>query len=311
MKYLPALFFILLLMIFISCDSDGKKINGDILVSINPEQPPYGLIYRMNEEGELTNISPFKDYGSGDARWSPDGKHIVFTTAKRSTTLGSSMYIMDSDGSNPKPIKELHFGSEIIPLFGSNPAWSPDGKKIAYSQCACEAGGNSEIYIVDLQTKQEIRLTDDNFPDGMPHWFPDGSKILFESGERDSVHGGELYSINTDGSNLTQITFNRGRDAAWGNNDSILAYFSQNDTSIHIRNIKTMMDIDKIPIHLTNEILNPTMTFSPDNTNILFLTINIGDYPFQRLYKLNLTNHEITRLLETYNYVFYVDWMKR
>lgn len=57
-------------------------------------------------------------------------------------------------------------------------AWSPDGRKIAYS---ARSGKGWNLYFYDLETGQHTQITDDLAYDGAPAWSPDGTQILFES----------------------------------------------------------------------------------------------------------------------------------
>ncbi len=52
-------------------------------------------------------------------RWSPDGRHIAFTT-------GGQIWTMEPDGDDRKQITRISTGA-------GNPVWSPDGKWIAFS----------------------------------------------------------------------------------------------------------------------------------------------------------------------------------
>ena len=83
------------------------------------------------------------------------------------------------------------------------PAWSPDGRKIAF-------GGDGEIYVMNADGRGLRRLTRNPASDGSPAWSPDGRRIAFGS-ERDGNL--EVYVMNTDGSgqrNLTRSPWNEG-----------------------------------------------------------------------------------------------------
>ena len=58
----------------------------------------------------------------------------------------------------------------------TNPAWSPDGKTIAFSG---QSTGVTDLFLYDLDTKQVRRLTDDKFADLQPAWSPDGRTLAF------------------------------------------------------------------------------------------------------------------------------------
>ncbi|CAG1005986.1 Tol-Pal system protein TolB [Anaerolineae bacterium] len=80
-----------------------------------------------------------------------------------------------------------------------SPAWSPDGKEIAY---AAAHEGFFEIHVLTLKTGKVRRLTE-----GMhaisPAWSPDGKQIAFIA----YAHGSpEVYVMNDKGKNLQRLT---------------------------------------------------------------------------------------------------------
>jgi Tol biopolymer transport system component len=114
-----------------------------------------------------------------------------------------------------------------------DPAWSPDGRKIAFV-------GDGKIYVMNADGSGKRRLTRNAvpdlrpdvqpawLPDGRPAWSPDGRKIAFET----LRHGGpracsqaypsagcnwELYVMNADGSGQRRVTRDPGSDqhATW------------------------------------------------------------------------------------------------
>ena len=82
-----------------------------------------------------------------------------------------------------------------------SPAWSPDGKKMAM---VLSKDGNPEIYVMDLATKQETRLTDHYAIDTEPSWYPDSKSLVFTS-ER----GGrpQLYRVDLGTKAVKRLTF--------------------------------------------------------------------------------------------------------
>ena len=69
----------------------------------------------------------------------------------------------------------------------SDPAYSPDGKKIAYESYNCDTQGCADgIFVVDANGTEELkRLTNNlgssSIGDYDPTWSPDGTKIAFAS----------------------------------------------------------------------------------------------------------------------------------
>ena len=81
----------------------------------------------------------------------------------------------------------------------SNPALSPDGRRLAVSIAARD--GSRDIWIYDLIHGERIQLTSDSADESNPVWSPDGSQILYFSGR-----GGtrELYIRASNGMGAEQ-----------------------------------------------------------------------------------------------------------
>ena len=74
--------------------------------------------------------------------------------------------------------------------------------KIAF---VSDRDGNWEIYAIENDSGNVIRLTENPADDWHPSWSPDGSKIAFSS-DRDG--NAEIYIMNADGSNVFKLTNN-------------------------------------------------------------------------------------------------------
>ena len=112
------------------------------------------------------------------------------------------IYVMDGDGGNQRRVT-------VNPARDSLPAWSPDGKKIAFVSNRNNVNKDSmQIWVIDADGKNPIRLTD-GWIDSYPDWSPDGKKILY-----DAHHGPEEHDVALAG--LTVMD-------ADGNNKRLLA----------------------------------------------------------------------------------------
>jgi len=106
--------------------------------------------------------------------------------------------------SPPRTIRQLTFGSGVQ----QQPAWSPDGRRIAYSG---DGAGNLDIWIQSMDGGEPKRVTDSPAQDSEPSWSPDGRYIVFRS-ERD---GGGLYVVAATGGTPQRIA-PFGHDPVWG-----------------------------------------------------------------------------------------------
>ncbi len=89
----------------------------------------------------------------------------------------------------PAPAIRLTFHD----AFDSAPAWSPDGRRIAFSSLR---DGNTEIYLMNADGSGVTRLTYKDDFDSFPAWSPDGRRIAFHS-YRDG--NWDIYVMNADG----------------------------------------------------------------------------------------------------------------
>ena len=122
-------------------------------------------VYTMNSDGSdqinLTN-NPADDWFP---TWSPDGKRIVFSSARDGEP--ATIYIMNADGSNLIRLTEP--GNSL-------PAWSPDGTRIAFA-CYLPNSKKREICVMNIDGSGKNQLTKDKSYNGFPNWSPDGKEL--------------------------------------------------------------------------------------------------------------------------------------
>jgi Tol biopolymer transport system component len=100
----------------------------------------------------------------------------------------------------------------------SDPAWSPDGKKIAFTR-------DGEVYVMSSDGTGQTNLSHNAALDWTPAWSPDGTKIVFTSYR---AGGGELFVMNADGTGVVRITNNAfyDRHPKWSPDGSKIAFES-------------------------------------------------------------------------------------
>jgi len=173
---------------------DGTKI-----VYCSLRESIYSQIYVMNVDGtgakRLTNVN------TGDAcgpAWAHDGKKIAYYAfALTSPSRNPEIWVMDSDGSNPKRLVD----------HGLDPSSSPDDRQIAF---ASHRDGIFQIYVMNADGSNLRRLTKHNAEDSNPVWAPDGGSIAYISATHDDRRG--LFLMGPDGSDPHGLAHSKHQD---------------------------------------------------------------------------------------------------
>ena len=118
------------------------------------------------------------------------------------------LYVINADGSGERRLVEMRFSPTTATPYElySGPAWSPDGRKIAFVGMGDD--GNTDVYVVGADGLGQQRLTRHPKVDGNPAWSPDGRKIAFTRGDREWSPGQKthIYVMNADGSRQRRLT---------------------------------------------------------------------------------------------------------
>ena len=178
---------------------------------------PDGRIFLFNtltptEKNRASPISSFLLPSATQASptFSPDGGKIAFVSDKE--RLAANL----CDG-NPRSSGYQTAGSIASTRKNrenTSPAWSPDGKKLAYS---ARTDGVRQIWIYDFTTEQEWQLTSGAENKENPAWAPDSLHLIYNTETHDVS---ELYMINLHQQEPVRINlgFGQKRFASWEQN---------------------------------------------------------------------------------------------
>jgi TolB protein len=168
--------------------------------------------------------------------WSPDGNELAFSSAR---TGRPHIFVMNADGTGTRQVTDAAKGDEQptwspdgnrlvfnregaifeAPATGGAghrigkgpgnagaPAYSPDGKLIAYDYRR-PGYANRELYVMRPDGTGVRQLTHFGYVSALAAWSPDGKTLAFMS----NVNGGtyQVYTIRRDGTHVQQVTFSK------------------------------------------------------------------------------------------------------
>ncbi|WP_419922742.1 cell wall-binding repeat-containing protein [Candidatus Poriferisodalis sp.] len=201
---------------------------------------------------------------TGAPSWSPDCTYIAFQEQ-------GALWAARPDGSGKRRVLAAPGGGAFI----DEPAWSPDGKKIAYSRPNFfTEPWTSFIFVVNVNGSGNTQLTNGEVFDESPSWSPDGSRIVFsrETGREVLESGGILSgsrSIVTmdagTGRNQTALASGRFYSPRWSPEGTRIAYVKSDQLGV--------VDIDGTNARiLTGGAHNAGLAWSPDGTQIAYVS---------------------------------------
>ena len=185
--------------------------------------------------------------------WSPDGKHLVFTSYLRGTP---AIYLLTPQEGYLKLLWDK--GG-----VNSSASVSPNGRTVAF---ASSQDGNVDIYTIPIEGGEAQRLTTARGIDTQPSWAPNGRQIAFTSARSGTP---QIYLMDADGSNIRRVSFD-GQfhdESTWAYDGTRIACTTRDEGNFQIATIDAVTNERRvIPAPGNNE----SPCFSPEGSMIAF-----------------------------------------
>ena len=217
-------------------------------LAMSPDGKTIAFVQQTERDGKLYTIPAYRPAGQRFVRarlvtrdapqliqgggrftsgisWSPDGRQIVFQRE-------NELVAIRRDGTGVRRILRIRpntriGGSELY--FGTaDPAWSPDGRRIAFAGVPAGLGASACSSIITARTDggDERRVTpaqpvDATFGmscpnlESSPSWSPDGRRIAFIR-QAGRGKGGDVWVVNANGGGETRIAERKSSIVGWG-----------------------------------------------------------------------------------------------
>ena len=129
--------------------------------------------------------------------WTPDSRHVAFARAIESPAGTGGIEIVPLDGGAPRALT-----SPAAPLVHRDPAFSPDGTQLAYTQCTSTSYPPCDVHVLDLDAGFVPRpparqLTRHDLTVVGLAWTRDGGALIFGGARFNRTH---LWRVRADGS---------------------------------------------------------------------------------------------------------------
>ena len=252
--------------------SDGRVkfspvfVNTGELVYVDMVSPVLTRIQRFHlADGRIEALFPEAKTQEFEPAFSADGRTCAFVQTRG--TLSLALVIHDLEESR---------SAELPPPGGfagyRTPTFSPDGTRVVFSMAD---DGLQDLFSVDTQAANRVKLTKNNGLNYWPCFSPDGNRILFGS-TRDGNY--EIYSMSADGTDVRRLTDCRFQDIRprYSPDGKRIAYTSTRDGNYEVY----VMDADGTAVvRVTNHPERDDYpTWHPDGNRLVMVSERDGSH---------------------------------
>ena len=310
------------ILVKVQLASDGDQLKGDLrLFTVNAgrEELKVSESAPAKDTRRLAHKLANAVYKYFTKETGPFETHLAWT---KKTAQGKDVYLSDWDGRNPVPVSVG--GINTLPTIGpagqvgftsfkkgkpdlwlwkggtaetlvssgrmaTGIAFSPDGKRIAYSLAD---GESAQIYVANADASAPRQLTNTPFfINTSPAWSPDGKRLAFVSNRGGTP---QVYVMSADGGDAKRLTFqgNYNQTPDWSPRGDLIAFTARDERNAF--DLFTVnVDSGKITRLTQDQGNNEEPSFSPNGRLIVFTSTRSGP---SQLYVMTFDGNNQTAL---------------
>jgi TolB protein len=257
-------------------------------------QPESGLhqIYTINADGSGNSKLINARIGLNHHDWSPDALKIAAVGYIDDTTW--SIHVFNADGSN------LIRLTGTTGVWDSEPAWSPDGTRIAFTRTYPNQNGRDEIWVMDADGSDQRWIGVEGFA---AKWSPDGTRFVYVSSRAGNY---DIYTVQGDGTDERRLTDTSANEAfpTWSPDGSRIAFSASTGKFNTIENTRTyeifVMNADGTGAQqlTNNDVYDDYPRWSPDGRLIAFGSDRSASQHWE-IYVMNADGADVRRVTTT------------
>jgi dipeptidyl aminopeptidase/acylaminoacyl peptidase len=299
----------------------GDRIAYTVTRKDLEEDKSMSRVWVVSVEGGAPIAMTAEDESSSHPRWSPDGRHLAFLSARDddesqvwSLYLGggeaaqltdtvqsvksfewspdSSRILLELKDPSPQQLAAREEGDSYEEKTA--PPWVIDRKQFKTDYVGYLDRRRNHIHVLDIQSKKMTQLTSGDFDDSQATWSPDGKSIAFTSNrteDPDSNYNTDIWVVPANGEGeISRITSNPGADSnpAWSPDGKYIAHTSVTDVDAMLyatQHLAVSSADGKETRVLTEKIDRMTFNprFSEDGQEIWFLLEISGEQNLARI----------------------------
>jgi Tol biopolymer transport system component/predicted Ser/Thr protein kinase len=265
---------------------------GRIAFVSNRDGTGFFQIFTMLPDGSDVVQLTFDPVHKSQPRWSPDGTKLLYVAeggrGQYNTPLNLDIFVINADGTDPVNLTQTK-GDD------TDPAWSFDGAKIAFS--STRAGGSSRLFIMDADGSDPVDISIGYAVEYNPAWSPDGKWLAFASSIFNTLSIREVDKKG-DAAQLFDIKIRLGQviSPAWSPDGLYIAYVRVQGGTKEIF-LAVFEQRGEALLRLTTTSYNLDPAWSPDGKWLAFTTSRDGNFEIYTMdaggrFQTNITDNE-------------------